>query len=364
MGCCSSFAKCFLLFLAVVLGVLCIAGAVVFCALYYQFAVQMGVRALEARISDLQSQLNQSQSEMIQLEAQISSTPTQFEAQVQMFQNQFDQFMTDTNSDLDSQTTQAQADFVASLADSGIDNPITTAEQHRSTFLNNVATTLSNQLTQVNNSLKVSLGSFITDFADFEDQLRNDWADTINSVNARILASGEHKTYIRFGNSTCPEVPGTSLVYSGYGAGTVYWRQGGGSNILCLPSQPEYVLQDATTESVVYGSEYESVFLGSANENVPCAVCSVANRPEVIMIPAKVNCPASWTKEYDGYLMSENQGSQRTSFICVDQYMEFIAGKTGHMDGCDLWIVEASCNNLPCPPYNDEAEMSCVVCSK
>ena len=346
------------------LGLICVAGGVVFCVLYYQFAVQMGVKALEARLSELQSQLNQSQSALMDLQSQASQIPSGFDMQVEVLQSDLNQFETNVNNDLNDQITQARADFMARLVNSGINDSITTADQYRSNFIGNVAMTLSNQLSQVNISLDVSLGDFITDINSFEDQQKSDWSDVINMVNARVALSGEHKTYVRYGNSTCPANSGTSLVYSGYAAGTVYWRQGGGSNILCLPDQPEYVVSGVNLESVVFGSEYESAFLGNQNENVPCAVCSVTNRPEVIMIPAKVNCPASWTREYYGYLYSENQGSQRTTFICVDENAEFIAGKTGHMDGCDLWIVEASCVSLPCPPYNAEAEMSCVVCSK
>ena len=353
-----------MLLLAVVLGLLCVAGGVVFCVLYYQFAVQMGVKALEARLSDLQSQLNQSQTALVELQRQASQVSSGFDMQVEMFQSDLSQLETNANKDLNDQITQAKADFMASLVSSGINESITTANQHRSTFVANVAITLSNQLSQVNGSLDVSLGDFITDIKSFQDQQTSDWSNAINTVNARVALSGEHKTYVRFGKSTCPTVPGTSLVYSGYAGGTVYYNQGGGSNILCLPSEPEYVVSGVNLDSIVFGSEYESAFLGNQNENVPCAVCSVTNRPEVIMIPAKVNCPASWTREYYGYLYSENQGSQRTTFVCVDQNAEFIAGKTGHMDGCDLWIVEASCVSLPCPPYNEEAEMSCVVCSK
>ena len=72
--------------------------------------------------------------------------------------------------------------------------------------------------------------------------------------------------YVRFGSSTCPNTSGTSLVYSGYNSGTSWNTQGGASNFLCLPSQPEYVLPDATAESIVFGSEYESTFFGSQNE--------------------------------------------------------------------------------------------------
>ena len=46
-------------------------------------------------------------------------------------------------------------------------------------------------------------------------------------------------TYIRWGKSSCPEVTGTELVYTGKARGSRY-TCGGGSNYLCLPKIPEY----------------------------------------------------------------------------------------------------------------------------
>ena len=79
------------------------------------------------------------------------------------------------------------------------------------------------------------------------------------------------------------------------------------------------------------------------------------------MIPAKTTCPAEWTMEYFGYLMSE-RGS-RTLYTCVDRNMEAIPG-TDNNGGGNFWHVEANCNGLSCPPYNPEKELTCVVCSK
>ncbi len=47
-------------------------------------------------------------------------------------------------------------------------------------------------------------------------------------------------TYTRWGKSTCPQVEGTELVYSGIAAGTFLTQQGGGANYLCMPKDPEY----------------------------------------------------------------------------------------------------------------------------
>ncbi len=109
-------------------------------------------------------------------------------------------------------------------------------------------------------------------------------------------------TYTRWGKSTCPQVEGTELVYSGIAGGTFYNQQGGGANYLCMPKDPEY----STTltyrgavdgHATIHGAEYQYPLQGSHDYNVPCAVCYVSTRPTVIMIPAKASCPSSWTMQ-------------------------------------------------------------------
>ena len=69
--------------------------------------------------------------------------------------------------------------------------------------------------------------------------------------------------YTRWGKSSCPEVEGTELVYSGITGGTFYNQEGGGANYLCMPKDPEYsptlTYRSAVIHwvSKVYGSEYE-----------------------------------------------------------------------------------------------------------
>ena len=189
----------------------------------------------------------------------------------------------------------------------------------------------------------------------------------LNNCQSVVQCAQSKSTYTRWGSSTCPDVSGTTLVYSGYAGGTAYFNRGGGSNQLCMPLDPEYTLPTESGvqgNSLVYGSEYESAFLGSQNENVPCAVCLVYTRSEILMIPGKTSCPSSWIREYYGYLMSENHGNYRTTFVCVDEGMEFLPNRTGHADACDLWTVEVNCVSMPCPPYDEEKEVGCVVCSK
>ena len=82
------------------------------------------------------------------------------------------------------------------------------------------------------------------------------------------------------------------------------------------------------------------------------------------MIPAKMNCPNGWTREYYGYLMSDASGHSRTQFICMDRNMEAIPGLLADTDGALFYHAEATCNGLSCGHYNTEKELNCVVCTK
>ena len=182
--------------------------------------------------------------------------------------------------------------------------------------------------------------------------------------------------YTRWGKSTCPQVAGIELVYSGIAGGSFFDHRGGGANYLCMPKDPEYsrtVRYRSGTQgyAYVYGSEYESPLQGGHNNNVPCAVCQVSTRSTVLMLPAKATCPSSWTREYYGYLMTAWIGNSntivgRTMFECVDRDQESLPGG-GHAntDGALFYHVETACNySLPCPRYNPTQELNCVVCTK
>ena len=82
------------------------------------------------------------------------------------------------------------------------------------------------------------------------------------------------------------------------------------------------------------------------------------------MIPARIDCPANWTKEYDGALMTERYSHHRSMFECVDRAAEAVPGSSGNGNGALFYHVEARCNGMPCPPYDDEKELLCVVCTK
>ena len=157
-------------------------------------------------------------------------------------------------------------------------------------------------------------------------------------------------------------------------AGSFYTQKGGGSEYLCLPDQPEFLGVTAGHQDIrarVYGAEYDAyasqsppAFGNLNNHNVPCVACSTSIRGQKIMIPGKISCPSSWTREYYGYLMSEYHNHYRRSYACVDVNAESIPGSAGDINGALFYFTEVYCHGIKCPPYAEGNELSCVVCTK
>ncbi len=162
----------------------------------------------------------------------------------------------------------------------------------------------------------------------------------------------------------------------GIAGGKWYSHVGSGSNYLCLPATPEYDDIQAGAQSsrgYVYSAEYEldhafPPYAEMDNQDVPCAVCRAVNRGSMMMIPAKMNCPSEWVREYHGYLMSGYHGHDSSfEFVCVDRNPEARpGGSSGNQYGALFYPVESRCSsgNLPCGPYIDGGELACVVCTK
>ena len=181
--------------------------------------------------------------------------------------------------------------------------------------------------------------------------------------------------YTRWGKKTCPST--AELVYSGRIGGSFYDQKGGASNYLCMPDNPDYQAwfpsPDNQATSPIYGTEFETdvpahnikgPLSAYHDDKIPCAVCSTAFRAQVLMIPAKLVCPSSWTLEYSGFLMSNYHGHYRTMFVCVDKIPDVIPGAPVATNGAVLYHTEAACNGLRCPPYDPENKLTCVVCTK
>ena len=178
--------------------------------------------------------------------------------------------------------------------------------------------------------------------------------------------------YTRWGRTTCPSTPGTELVYAGRVGGTWWNTEGGGANYLCMPENPEYssYIPGVQNYNPIHGTEYQ-LFAGGPlravhDHNVPCVVCFSSLRESVLMLPAKLTCPPSWTLEYAGYLMATwaEPHHHRTMFECVDKNPECVPGSAASTDGAVFYQAEANCNGMPCPPYDPQKELTCAVCTK
>ena len=172
------------------------------------------------------------------------------------------------------------------------------------------------------------------------------------------------------------------MCVTGYTAGTNYDETGGSAEYTCLPRNPQWKKYMAGDQfgGDLYGTEFEVgqyedrgyYLLSRANnnglslhdENVPCVLCVVHGKAITRTFPAMTECPAAWQKEYQGYFMAENLNHQgRMMPVCVDEAPETIPGGRGNTNGALLYYTEARCGALPCPPYVDDREITCVVCS-
>ena len=154
--------------------------------------------------------------------------------------------------------------------------------------------------------------------------------------------------YTRWGKATCRS--GADLVYAGIMGGTHNQKDGGGTTRLCMPVDPQYTLpymSGLQGYSPLYQVEYQ-VTIRSDGNDIPCAVCLVTTKELVLMIPAKTSCPSSWTREYYGYLMSERIHSyhHRSTFECVDNDLDCVAGSSSRQWPALFGHVEAVCNGL------------------
>ena len=180
-------------------------------------------------------------------------------------------------------------------------------------------------------------------------------------------SKGGGVVYTRWGRKSCPT--GAELLYEGITGTGYYQHSGGGANYVCLPKDPEYMSTHVPSAySLMYGTEYEGVngiFSGKDQHNAPCAVCYVSTRSTKLMIPAKTSCPSSWTREYKGYLMTEDLHHKSNKvYECVDENPDSIDGSSSNTAVAHFYFIRTACTGLPCPPYVNNRVITCVVCTK
>jgi len=156
-------------------------------------------------------------------------------------------------------------------------------------------------------------------------------------------------------------------------AGRKHNDKGSGIDSLCLPEDPVWGNYHDGDEGVyrayIYGTEIDTddsagVFPYSVNEqDMPCAVCKTT-RSTRMMIPARNVCYPGWTVEYHGYLMTGSHSYYGHKHICMDGSPEFVPGGVANVDERVMYLVDGQCGSLPCPPYVQGRELTCVVCSQ
>ena len=218
------------------------------------------------------------------------------------------------------------------------------------------------------NSMKEEITEKIDQLKE-ENDLRLKEIETASKQNTPAI------TYIRWGKTDCPS--NSDVVYSGFAGGSYYNHQGAAASMVCLPKDPIWEKHDSRLQKggLMYGAEYDDDHKGPGRQSmitgknhyerdVPCIVCE-AQRSMMIMIPGRSECYPGWTREYWGYLMSGHyEIKAATDYYCVDADPESRFGRGKNDDGYLLYYVEARCGSLPCPPYNNGWELTCVVCTK
>ena len=139
-----------------------------------------------------------------------------------------------------------------------------------------------------------------------------------------------------------------------------------------MPMDPEYELPHISGvrgHATIGAVGYRQPIGGTENILAACSVCQVKNRSTVITIPAKANCPTTWTREYNGYLMIAYFGTANSRYMyeCIDKQMNTIVGYQNGQHAIRFNHVETVCDKgLTCGTgkYNNFKEMNCVVCTK
>ncbi|XP_071131279.1 uncharacterized protein [Mytilus edulis] len=176
-------------------------------------------------------------------------------------------------------------------------------------------------------------------------------------------------TYIRWGRNDC-FAQNTELIYKGYAAGEKYYYsstyRGGASNMLCLPDNPELSNKTAGGSSLIYGTEFSGndLIAGANDEDVSCAMCRSTNTSSTVMFPGRKTCYSGWKEEYNGVLASSAYSHNPSPYICVDVHPIYVNGGQRNNDEHLLYVTKLKCGSIPCPPYTDNVQVNCVVCSK
>lgn len=180
----------------------------------------------------------------------------------------------------------------------------------------------------------------------YQEQTIIEFKGASNCVN-RSDGPGSVKgvSFTRWGRGECPGM--TELVYSGVIV-----------NVLNDPTAPQCFPLDPTYPSELNRVQRREPMKKTheGNNNTPCAVCYSTRHSTMLMQPARHTCTTGWSEMYKGLLVAS-----KGSLLCIDigSVQESHAGTIN-----SYHYVRASCDLLPCPPYVDNSNLTCVVCIK
>lgn len=205
-----------------------------------------------------------------------------------------------------------------------------------------------------------------------ENTIGQKFAVASNEIKAKVGA-----TYIQWGRSTCT-ANDSEIVYSGFVGGSAYTNSGSAVNNLCLPSHPQWGTYDTKDNNhpFVGAALFDLFDINVPNtvfdfdkydhNRVACSLCRKKLNTATMMIPARQDCYGDWVKLYDGYLYAGWHAHESASeFICMDSKPDVLDKGSTWTHKKILYPVKANCDGaMPCPPYVNGREVTCVVCSK
>ena len=152
-------------------------------------------------------------------------------------------------------------------------------------------------------------------------------------------------SFTRWGHGECSGM--TELVYSGVIVNVL----NDATVPQCFPLNPTY---HSELNRIQRREPMQKTHEG--NNSIPCAVCHSTRHSTMLMQPARQTCTTGWSEMYKGLLVTN-----KASLLCIDidSVKESHPGKIN-----DYHFVRASCDLLPCPPYVDNSNLTCVVCIK
>jgi len=80
----------------------------------------------------------------------------------------------------------------------------------------------------------------------------------------------------------------------------------------------------------------------------------------ISLVGHKRNANPSWTS----WLKVIHHEWASGLFECLDSSPELVPGSTSNIGGAAFTHVETVCRGIPCPPYDRNKEITCIVCTK